>query len=176
MKNQNPLHHNRQSYFLQPGEVFVSRKDMTISTVLGSCVAVCFWEERRKIGGMNHVMLPIFREGESPTTRFANVATFVLRDMMRDEGCGTRMLTARVFGGASSLSTSGGGSLSVGPRNIEVTLAVLEKLKIPITGKDLGGDTGRKIFFDLHSGKIRMQYIRNYDFVHEKEDILHSDE
>ena len=45
-------------HFLYPGQIFVSREAITISTILGSCAAVCLWDSRRKIGGMNHYLLP----------------------------------------------------------------------------------------------------------------------
>jgi len=32
--------------------------------VLGSCVAVCLWDKRRGVGGMNHFVLPIARLGK----------------------------------------------------------------------------------------------------------------
>ncbi len=70
------------NFHLQPGEIFVSGNGTSITTLLGSCVAVCLWDEKKKIGGMNHVILPKNRDDESPSSRFANVATFVLYDMM----------------------------------------------------------------------------------------------
>ena len=41
-----------------PGEYFVSDEDMLIMTTLGSCIAACLWDRERRIGGMNHFMLP----------------------------------------------------------------------------------------------------------------------
>ena len=31
---------------------------MLIVTTLGSCIAACLWDRERRIGGMNHFMLP----------------------------------------------------------------------------------------------------------------------
>jgi chemotaxis protein CheD len=41
-----------------PGEYFVHDEDMLIMTTLGSCIAACLWDRERKVGGMNHFMLP----------------------------------------------------------------------------------------------------------------------
>ena len=41
-----------------PGEYFVHDEDMLIMTTLGSCIAACLWDRERRIGGMNHFMLP----------------------------------------------------------------------------------------------------------------------
>lgn len=149
--------------FLKPGEVFVTGDNMVISTVLGSCVAVCLWNEDRRTGGMNHVMLPVCRETDPVSTRFGNIATFVLYDLMKKNG--GRGVHARVFGGACRLSSEGHCiSIGVGKRNVEITLAVLDKLGIPVVGKDVRGNKGRKILFDVHTGKIRMNYIENFQF------------
>ena len=45
-------------HFLYPGQVFVTRDPITISTILGSCAAVCLWDRHKKAGGMNHYLLP----------------------------------------------------------------------------------------------------------------------
>ena len=42
-----------------PGEFYVSKNNELISTVLGSCIAACVYDEVLGIGGMNHFMLPI---------------------------------------------------------------------------------------------------------------------
>lgn len=41
-----------------PGEFYVSKSDELITTVLGSCIAACIYDEGLGIGGMNHFMLP----------------------------------------------------------------------------------------------------------------------
>jgi chemotaxis protein CheD len=43
---------------LFPGEYFVSDKPVVLSTLLGSCVAVCMRDPNAGVGGMNHFMLP----------------------------------------------------------------------------------------------------------------------
>ena len=45
-------------HFLYPGQVFVTREPIVISTILGSCAAVCLWDRHKKAGGMNHYLLP----------------------------------------------------------------------------------------------------------------------
>lgn len=149
---------------LHPGEVFCSPQKTNIKTLLGSCIAVCLWDKKHRIGGMNHIMLPLCREDNSPSTRYANVATFVLLDLMLKHGAERKKITARVFGGACGMSRQTNASPSVGDRNIEVTLRVLKKLEIPVVASDIGGNQGRKIFFDPFSGQIRMTLIRNYSF------------
>ncbi len=47
-----------EKYFLEPGYIFMTKKPTVISTVLGSSVAVCIFDPKRKIGGMNHFLFP----------------------------------------------------------------------------------------------------------------------
>ncbi len=155
---------------IHPGEVYVTGEDRIIKTLLGSCVAVCLYDARRLIGGMNHMMLPICRQGDRRSTKYGNIAVHILYDMVRAQGCRKHDLTARIFGGAHGLIRGRSFGLSVGPRNVEVAERVLARLSIPIVGRDVGGHQGRKIFFDVSSGKIRLAYIHNYKFA--KEEII----
>lgn len=155
----------RLEVHLKPGEVYCSPEKNVINTLLGSCVAVCLWDDQKKLGGMNHVTLPVCRENCPPSTRYANVATFVLYDMMIELGARREFIHARIFGGASALGTGPiREGLSVGGRNVEVTEQVLKKLRIPVVAVDVGGHLGRRISFDQVTGKIRMSYIQRYSF------------
>jgi len=162
----------KEEIHLHPGEMYCSEQRLQIKTLLGSCVAVCLWEEKHQLGGMNHVMLPLCREKNVPSTRYANVATYVLYDMMIKLGARKRGITARIFGGASRLGSGFSPGLSVGLRNIDVTQRVLRRLGIPIVGSDTGGNLGRKLCFDQFTGKIRMSYLRNYSFSTEEIQVI----
>ena len=155
-------------FHLHPGEIFVTGQGRNIVTLLGSCVAVCFWDPKNKIAGMNHVVLPKTREGEAPTSRFGNVATFVLLDMMLEEGAKKENLVTRVFGGASRMSKKSlHAGFVVGDLNLDITIKVLHKLQLKISHQDVGGELGRRIQFNSRSGEIEVKYLQRFDFEHE---------
>lgn len=165
----------RKNYHLHPGEVFVTSEDMVISTVLGSCVAVCFWDPVKKVAGMNHVMLPRVPADQAPTTKFGNVATFVLLEMMQEQGCRKNNLVTSIYGGASGLSRGQGAPIStiqVGEKNLEVTQKVLNHLGFKPVAQDIGGETGRKIIFDCVTGEVKMNLLRRFNFKEELKEIL----
>ncbi len=43
---------------LRAGEYCVSIKGKVLYTILGSCIATCIYDKEKKIGGMNHFLLP----------------------------------------------------------------------------------------------------------------------
>src|SRR5438067_1584935 len=56
--------------FLLPGQMFASRQPTTVTTILGSCVAVCLWSPRTGGGGMNHYLLPEGASNETNRLRY----------------------------------------------------------------------------------------------------------
>ncbi|MGK5091124.1 chemotaxis protein CheB [Deltaproteobacteria bacterium TL4] len=162
------------SLYLYPGEILVSQNPVVINTLLGSCVAVCLWDEQRKIGGMNHVVYPRSLEPSKLTTQYANVATFVLYDELLRAGAHKKGLTARIFGGANQRlpDDSLKDGISAGPQNVEITLKVLRKLNIPLIGQDTGGQRGRKILFDLQTGKILLEYLQGHEIFLQQFNLL----
>ena len=48
----------RKTHFLYPAALHADKDPTTVSTILGSCVAVCLYAKRLQIGGINHYMLP----------------------------------------------------------------------------------------------------------------------
>jgi len=51
-------HFRNDAVKVLPAEYFVSDEDLLITTTLGSCIAACLWDRERRIGGMNHFLLP----------------------------------------------------------------------------------------------------------------------
>jgi len=60
--------------YLQPGQLYASAQPSAVTTVLGSCVAICLWDPLTSVGGMNHYLLPFFAGAGRGTPRFGNVA------------------------------------------------------------------------------------------------------
>src|SRR5580658_7959559 len=61
-------------HFLYPGQVFATREPIVISTILGSCAAVCLWDRQKKAGGMNHYLLPDGGDDGANRLRYGNNA------------------------------------------------------------------------------------------------------
>ncbi|HEY2512561.1 MAG TPA: chemotaxis protein CheD [Polyangiaceae bacterium] len=142
----------RQAVQLYPGQLFASASPSVVTTILGSCVAVCLWDATRGIGGMNHFMLPDPVGTAKHSPRFGVVACARLIEELVALGSDRRTLEAKVFGGACvirSLSTSG---VHLGLKNVAVARAVLEQHHIPIAAEETGGTHGRKLVFLTDTG------------------------
>jgi chemotaxis protein CheD len=138
---------------LHAGQTFVSSQSCTISTVLGSCVAVCLVDPARGSGGANHYLLPMHVVGNNGSARFGNVAIEELVNKMLLLGSRRHELQAKVFGGASTMQVAGRPETeSLGWQNVEVARRVLAAHGIPIVAEDVGGARGRKLLFSTDRG------------------------
>jgi chemotaxis protein CheD len=139
----------RRGVYLQPGHVHATAEPTAITTILGSCVAVCLFDPERGVGGMNHFLLahPVRRERSS---RFGTVAMEELLDRVTELGASPGALRAKVFGGAAVLGARSGRTL--GDENVALAVATLEGCQVPIVAGDVGGARGRKLVFHTDDG------------------------
>jgi len=140
-------------HFLFPGTIFADPLEYQISTVLGSCVAVCLWDQMVRRGGMNHMMLPYWNGEGLATPKYGNIAMERLLAKVLSIGCRREYLVAKVFGGAN-VSGTGLEVFMIGDRNITLAMEMLEEFRIPVVAKDVGGRVGRKIIMNSETGVI----------------------
>ena len=137
-----------------PGEFFVSEEDMLIVTTLGSCIAACLWDRERRIGGMNHFMLP---EGQGDSGRYGSYAMELLINQLMKRGATRASLEAKVFGGGAVLASMT--TLNVGERNTQFVIDYLRTERIPVVSKDVLDTCARKVCMLPASGKVLMKRL-----------------
>jgi chemotaxis protein CheD len=137
-----------------PGEFFVSDEDMLIVTTLGSCIAACLWDRERRIGGMNHFMLP---EGQGDSGRYGSYAMELLINQLMKRGASRSTLEAKVFGGGAVIAAMT--SLNVGERNTKFVIDYLQTERIPVVSKDVLDVCARKVCMLPASGKVLMKRL-----------------
>ncbi|MFA5216301.1 chemotaxis protein CheD [Sulfuricurvum sp.] len=145
------------STFIHVGQIHVDSAPSAISTVLGSCVAVCLYDNTLGIGGMNHYLLPFWNGNGLQSPKFGNVSIPKLIESMMAKGSTSRTIEAKIFGGAS-MNIGASESMMIGQKNILVAKEILKEYKITIVAEDVGGQNGRKIQFDLERGKVLLKY------------------
>ena len=146
-------------YYLLPGALKFSKTPMEITTLLGSCVSVCLWDRKLKQGGMNHYMMPFWNGNGLASPKFGNISIDKLIKSMLYIGSNRDDLVAKVFGGAAVLTT-GDCVFNIGERNISIQESILLDQGIEVVAKSLGGNKGRKLIFNTHTGVVKMKYIQ----------------
>lgn len=141
---------NRPQVYLHAGQLVAVSAPTSITTVLGSCIAVCLYDPMAGVGGMNHFLLPLHVERER-SARFGTVAVPLLVDAVVKAGASRHGLVAKVFGGASVIGAMAQGR-RLGDENARLALRLLDEARIPVLDQDVGGSRGRKLVFFADEG------------------------
>ena len=151
-------------HFLYPSSFFASKEPYMVKTILGSCVAICLWDKRLKIGGINHYMLPSWNGNDLASPKYGNIALDKLIERLQSMGSRVEDLQAKIFGGGELLDSGKGNSIVVGERNIRIARLLLEDRKIPIVASSIGGKRGRKILFFTDTGEVRHKFLEKREY------------
>ena len=145
-----------------PGEYYVTRRDMVLVTVLGSCVAACIRDKTNGIGGMNHFMLPKSMHDSggwmSASARYGAYAMEVMINQVLKQGAKRENLEAKLFGGGAVIKNMN--AMNVGDENAKFALDYLKKEGIKVVAQDLLGDLPRKIYYFPNTGKVLVKKLR----------------
>ncbi len=135
-------------------------EDVALSTMLGSCVAVCVCDTRAGIGGMNHFLLPKAPAGEdtpnSHAYRYGSAAIESMLNALFARGAAKNGLSIKIFGGSKVLN---GVSADIGQKNIEFTRRFFQRENLRIDSEDVGGTQARRILFYPKTGKVLLKAL-----------------
>jgi len=149
-----------RAVYLYPGDVFVSDAPAELSAVVGSCVALCLWDERLRFGGMSHYLLPASPLGRAPSLRFGSTAIPALIGSLERLGSRREDLRAKLFGGAAVNAPSAAKvDPMLGQQNAELGRRLLAEAGISIVVEDVGGTAGRKLTFRTDDGSAQVRVI-----------------
>jgi chemotaxis protein CheD len=145
--------------FLEPGQLFVSGESVLVKTILGSCVAVCLYDRARRIGGINHYLLPYpGKDTASRDARYGQTSVTMLVTRMQEAGAVLSRLRSVVVGGGRPVGGERGPQ--VGAANREVAVEMLQRYGIPILKEDTGGEYGRRVYYNTGTGEITVSVIK----------------
>lgn len=140
---------------IHPG-AWAIEPERPLSTLLGSCVAVCLFDPQSRVGGLNHFMLPTIRRGSNDdvdSLLSGSYAMEALLNALLQRGAKKVRLQAKAFGGGTIINTSGP-LMSIGVRNAEFTKEWLGREGIPLLAADFLGPWSRKVLFLPASGDV----------------------
>ncbi len=150
----------RRAVYLHPGQIEVSAEPTRATTILGSCVAVCLWDPKLRLGGVNHYLLPDWVGNGVSSGRFGNVAIERLIEKVLGLGSRKQDLRAKVFGGACVLEAFRGKSEHLGTKNVEVARTLLRQHGIRVVAEDVEGQRGRKLIFHTDTGAALVKPVQ----------------
>lgn len=140
------------------GEIRVTQKEGVLRSLLGSCLGVALWDRRLKIGAMAHVVLPVSNGQTSLPGKYADTAVPEMIRRMEELARGEKLtLSAKIAGGANMFSSPS--NATVGDQNIVAVEAILSRLRIPILGRHLGGEQGRRMLLDVATGNVTIEIV-----------------
>jgi chemotaxis protein CheD len=144
-----------EGLYLHPGRVAAFAGPGRITAVLGSCVAVCVFDERGGLGGMNHFVLP---HEETASLRMAGPSLDALLAALDGLGAHRPALRAKLFGGAWPLAVYAA-EPPLGLLNVRAARTALERQGIPLLEEDVGEIYGRKLVFDTDGGTATVRRL-----------------
>jgi chemotaxis protein CheD len=143
------------------GDYYVSSDPRElVTTILGSCIAVCMRDPAIGCGGMNHFLLPDAahaRDGlPSLELRYGSFSIERLINAIVCRGGRRDRLEIKVFGGANVLGTS-----NIGHHNADFVEAYLCKEGLAIAAKHVRGTSPRRVRYHPASGQVQMCEARD---------------
>ncbi|VAW23002.1 Chemotaxis protein CheD [hydrothermal vent metagenome] len=137
------------------GECHVSGDlEVTLSTVLGSCISACVRDRVANIGGMNHFLLAeqsgSARDRFGASARYGAFAMEQLINKILSRGTGQKSnLEIKVFGGGNINAALN----DVGKKNAEFVRTFLLSEGYKIAGEDVRGTFARRVLYKPMSGQ-----------------------
>ncbi len=134
--------------------------DLLVTYALGSCIGLCFYDQRTKTGALLHIMLPLNMEpGRKNPLKYADTGIRETLRQLETQGASRSRITVKIAGGAKMFEVNGGNLGNIGQRNIESVHTILRMEGIRLLGEHVGGNVARTLLFDLDSGQ---SCIRSY--------------
>lgn len=129
---------------------------------LGSCVAICAYDSVVKVGGIAHVMLPLssMAVGDNNRAKFGDTALSFLLEEIAKIGAEPHRIDIKLVGGAEMfVHEIKNERLKIGERNIRVIEEACQNLGLKISGRCVGGHTGKSVTLDLENGEVQVRTI-----------------
>ena len=128
---------------------------MVMTTILGSCVSICMYDEDVGAGGMNHFLLPGDPSKTSSGNKYGVHAMEIMINELLKLGAQKTALKAKVFGGAQMAANL----MNIGEQNGAFARGFLHDESIPIISESLGGTQARRIRFWPGTGAAQQMIV-----------------
>ncbi|HIP12419.1 MAG TPA: chemotaxis protein CheD [Arcobacter sp.] len=127
------------------GEFAVVKDDENIAfkTLLGSCVAIMFYDKSANIKGMNHFLLPA-TSNSNEDMKYGLYSVEAMLNEMYKMGCRKENMAVKISGGGDIVNVNLSGK-SIGQRNVEFAMDFCSSEGFRIISNHTRGTEGRVI-------------------------------
>jgi chemotaxis protein CheD len=150
----------RKQLIVGMGDMLTSNdaQAVLVTYSLGSCVGISVYDPVAKVGGLLHAMLPdstINQErASSRPYMFVDTGLPAMFHGVYALGGLKHRLICKLAGGAEFLDEKK--IFRIGHRNVEATLAMLERNNVKIAASETGGRESRTVRLDLSNGNLTL--------------------
>lgn len=150
---------------IRMGELGVCRDTGLLRTLLGSCLGVALYDRRLRLAGLAHIVLPKSNGIVALPGKYADTAVPELIRQMQALATGESLrLTAKLAGGANMFNSTSSPA-TIGASNIAAVERILDELRIPVIGRHLGGEQGRRMMLDATTGTVTIEIANSATMV-----------
>jgi len=149
----------RRITIVQGEHCVIGEPDAVLTTILGSCIAVCLHDPVARLGGMNHFLLA---EPSGNTIvnrrdlqRYGVHAMELLINALMASGADRSRLKAHCYGGAQVVAGLG----AIGSENAAFARRFLQTEGIATAHEDVGGHHARRVEFMPYLGRSRCNLV-----------------
>lgn len=153
-----PATPSQRLVWVRQGEFEVTDRECDIlTTILGSCIAVCMRDPVARCGGMNHFVLP-YKAGPADSLpglqlRYGSYSIERLVNALLARGARKDRLEIKVFGGANVTQFG----CNIGGSNADFVEAYLEREGLRVVARHLRGTSPRKLRYSPLIGTVQMK-------------------
>jgi chemotaxis protein CheD len=134
--------------------------DQLVTRALGSCLAVCLWDDVAGVAGLLHFLLPASRinpeRAALQPAAFADSGIPLLFESAYKYGLDKRRTKVRLVGGAD-IAVPGGPPFDIGKRNLLAARALLWRNGVLVSGEAVGGHVARTVNLWAGDGRLEVR-------------------
>lgn len=133
---------------------------------LGSCLGITFYDEKRRIGGLLHAMLPTARLHKGQQIReamFLDTGIPKALNAVVRAGAKKQDIRVKVFGGAQLMATDN--FFRIGSKNIDMFYKISQELELDVVAWEVSGRVNRTIKLNNQTGDVIVKIPTKPEFL-----------
>jgi len=164
----NPVADHMPSIIVGVADLKISTEPYTylVTHALGSCLGVTFYDEKRRIGGLLHAMLPSSKIHEGQKIRepmFLDTGIPRLLAALIRAGARKQDIRCKVFGGAQLMATDN--FFRIGSKNIDMFYRQSQDMELDVVAWEVSGRVNRSIRLNNQTGDVIVKIPSKPEFI-----------